>query len=105
MHRAKPTIWYALMHVMAKKSRKPSRAIDRHHQACLGQSHTTPFLQCMAMHRNSTKTILDAWNGYHLGPLQEEDRHLTTFLMPWGRYKYCNLSNGDMAAGEAYTAR
>ena len=30
-----------------------------------------PFLQCMAMPPNSTKAVLDAWNGYHSVPLRE----------------------------------
>ena len=54
---------------------------------------------------NSTKTVLDAWKGYHPVPFREEERHLTTFLNPWGSYKYCNLPKGHMAAGDAYTAR
>ena len=33
------------------------------------------------------------------------DRHITTFLTPWGRYEYCNLPQGHMAAGDTYTAR
>ena len=97
------------MHVMAKISGKPRRVVDlqKLNQACLRQTHPTkaPFLQCMAVPPNTTKTVLDAWNGYHSVQLQEEDQHLTTFLTPWGRYKYCNLPQGHMAAGDAYTAR
>ena len=51
------------------------------------------------------KTTMDAWNGYHSVRLAEEDRHLTTFLTPWGRYWYKNLPQGFLAAGDAYTAR
>ena len=54
---------------------------------------------------NSTKKVLDAWNRYHSVPLREKDRHLTTFLTPWGRYEYCNMPQGNTAAGDAYTAR
>jgi hypothetical protein len=31
---------------------------------------------------------MDAWNGYHSVSNREEDRHLTTFYSPWGRYRY-----------------
>ena len=48
---------------------------------------------------------MDAWNYYHSVRLAEEDRHLTTFLTPWGRYRYKNLPKGFLAAGDAYTAR
>ena len=91
------------------KSGKPRRVVDfqKLNQACLRQTHPTkaPFLQCMAVPPNSMKTVLDAWNGYHSVQLREEDRHLTTFITPWGRYEYCNLPQGHMAAGDTYTAR
>ena len=97
------------MHVVTKKTGKPRRVVDfqKLNQACLRQTHPTkaPLLQCQSVPPNSTKTVLDVWNGYHSVPLREEDRHLTTFLTPWGRYKYCNLPQGHMAAGDAYTAR
>ena len=48
---------------------------------------------------------MDAWNGYHSIPLAEEDRHLTTFLTPWGRLRYRVLPQGYLAAGDAYTHR
>ena len=96
------------MHVVAKKSGKPRRVVDlqKLNQACLRQTHPTkaPFLQYMAVPLNSTKTVLDAWNGYHSMPL-EENLHLTTFLTQRGIYKYCNLPQGHMAAGDTYTAR
>ena len=89
--------------------KKPRRLVylQKLNQACLRQTHPTkaPFLQCMVVPPNSKKTVLDAWNGYHSVQLREDDRHLTTFLMTWGRYKYCNLQQGHMAAGDAYTAR
>ena len=40
-----------------------------------------------------------------LNPLAEEDRHLTTFLTPWGRLRYRVLPQGYLAAGDAYTHR
>ena len=97
------------MHVVAKKSGKSRRVIDfqRLNQACLRQTHPTktPLLQYQSVPPNSSKTVLDAWNGYHSVLLWEEDRHLTTFLTQWWRYKYCNLPQGHMAAGDPYEAR
>ena len=104
-----PTLWCALMHVVAKKLGKPRRVVDfqKLNQACLRQTHPTkaPLLQCQSVPAYSTKTTLDSWNGYHSVPLREEDRHLTTFLTPWGKYEYCNLPQGQMVAGDTYTAR
>ena len=104
-----PTEWCAPMHVVAKKSGKPRRVVDfqKLNAACLRQTHPTkaPLLQCQSVPPNTIKTTMDAWNGYHSVPLREEDRHLTTYLTPWGRYEYCNLPQGHMAAGDAYTAR
>ena len=80
------------MHVMAMKPGDPRRVVDLQKLD-------------MTVPPNSTKTALDAWNGYHLAPLREEDRHLTTFPTPWGRYEYCNLPQGHITAGDAYTDR
>ena len=32
---------------------------------------------------------LDAIQGYHQIPLADESKDLTTFLLPWGKYRYC----------------
>ena len=37
--------------------------------------------------------------------LCEEDRDLTTFITPWGRYRYRTAPQGYLAAGDAYTRR
>ena len=49
--------------------------------------------------------MCDAWNGYHSVQLHEEDCHLTTFITPWGRYRYKVYPHGYIASGEAYTRR
>ena len=51
------------------------------------------------------KTIFDALNGYHSIPLRKEDRHLTTFITPWGRYRYCTAPQGYIASGDGYSRR
>ena len=51
------------------------------------------------------KTVIGAWNGYHSVPLAEEDRHLTTFITEWGRYRYRVAPQGFVASGDAYNAR
>lgn len=104
-----PAIWCAPMHVAEKKNGKPRRTVDFQglNKSCQRQTHAVkaPFHQCSAVPPGMYKTTLDAWNGYHSVKLAEEDRHLTTFLTPWGRYRYRNLPQGFLAAGDAYTAR
>ena len=38
-------------------------------------------------------------------PLREQDRHLTTFTTPWGRYRYCRNPQGFVGAGDGYNRR
>ena len=57
------------------------------------------------MPRNTFKTVTNAWNGYHIVPLHVEDRHLTTFITPWGRYRYCRNPQGFVGASDGYNRR
>ena len=43
--------------------------------------------------------------GYHSVPICQEDRHLTTFITPWGRYRYKTAPQGYIASGDSYTRR
>ena len=65
----------------------------------------SPFHQARSIPRLTKKTIFDAWNGYHSVALAEEDRHYTTFITPWGQYRYLTAPQGYIASGDAYTAR
>ena len=51
------------------------------------------------------KSVFDCWNGYHSVPLCEEDKHLTTFITPWGRKRYKVAPQGYIASGDGYTRR
>ena len=37
--------------------------------------------------------------------LRKEDREFTTFITPWGRYRYIAAPQGWLASGDAYTHR
>jgi hypothetical protein len=39
-------------------------------------------------------TSFDAVNGYYQIPLHPSSQHLTTFMTPWGRYKFLRASMG-----------
>ena len=104
-----PTTWCSRMVTVAKKDGKPRRTVDLQplNAASVRQTHHTqsPFNQASAVPSNTKKTVCDAWNGYHSVQIREEDRDFTTFITPWGRYRYKTAPQGYLAAGDAYTRR
>ncbi len=104
-----PVTWCHRMVVCAKKNGKLRRTVDLqalNTHATRETHHTpSPFHQARAVPQGMKKTVLDAWNGYHSVPIREEDRHLTTFITPWGRYRYKVAPQGYIASGDGYTRR
>ena len=102
-----PVTWCHRMVVCAKKDGSPRRTVDLQAlnlHATRETHHTqSPFHQARSVPPNKKKTVFDAWNGYHSVPLHPDDRHLTTFITPWGRYRYCVAPQGYVASGDAYT--
>ena len=93
----------------AKKNGTPRRTV--HFQAqnthAVRETHHTqsPFHQARSVPHGTKKTVFDAWNRYHSIPIREEDRHLTTFITPSGRYRYQTAPQGYIASGDGYTRR
>ena len=104
-----PVTWCHRMVVCAKKDGKPRRTVDfqaLNAHATRETHHTqSPFLQARSVPQGKKKTVCDAWNGYHSVPICPEDRHLTTFITPWGRYRYKTAPQGYIASGDGYTRR
>ena len=104
-----PTTWQARMHVVAKHDGTPRRTVDLRvlntHCKRETQHVVPPYKQARSVPAGGFKTVTDCWNGYHSCPLAEEDRHLTTFITEWGRYRYCAAPQGFMAAGDGYNQR
>lgn len=104
-----PVSWCSRMVIVAKKDGTPRRTVDLQalNKASVRQTHHTvpPFQQAVSIPSNTVKTVLDAWNGYHSVPIHPADRHYTTFITPWGRYRYRTAPQGYLAAGDAYTRR
>lgn len=104
-----PVTWCHRMVVCAKKDGKPRRTVDfqaLNVHATRETHHTpSPFIQARSVPHGKKKTVLDAWNGYHSVPICPEDRHLTTFITPWGRYRYKTAPQGYIASGDGYTRR
>ena len=75
------------------------------HADCETHHTQSPFDQATLVPAGTKKTITDAWNGYHSVPIREEDRHLTTFITPWGRYRYKTCPQGYDASQDGYPRR
>ena len=104
-----PTTWCSRMCIQTKKNGKPRRVIDlqpinKHavRQMYVGES---PFEIVNEVPIRTYRTTVDAWNGYHSVPIREEDRHITTFITPWGRFRYRTTPQGFLAAQDAYNHR
>ena len=67
--------------------------------------HPKPFTLGTLHNEWKKKTVFDCCNGYHSIPLHEEDRHLTTFITPWGRYRYKTAPQGYIPSGDSYSRR
>ena len=97
------------MVVCRKHNGEPRRTVDlkKLNDVSVRQTHPTqpPLQQAITVPHGQKKTVLDAWNGYHSVDIREEDRHLTNFLTPFGRYRYKSAPMGYMASWDAYTHR
>jgi len=104
-----PVTWCHRMVICAKKNGKPRRTVDfqpLNAHATRETHHTqSPFYQARSVPHDKKKTVFDAWNGYHSVPIHEADKHLTTFITPWGRYRYKCAPQGYIASGDGYTRR
>ena len=104
-----PVTWCSRMVVTAKSDGTPRRTVDLQPQNrnSVRQTHhtSTPFRLAEQIPQNTKKSVTDAWNGYHSVPLCEKDRHITTFITPWGRYRYKVAPQGFLSSGDGYTQR
>ncbi|XP_043240720.1 uncharacterized protein K02A2.6-like [Amphibalanus amphitrite] len=50
-------------------------------------------------------TKIDSKAGYHQVPIRREDQDLTTFMTPWGRYRYRRAVMGLISSGDVYNQR
>ena len=87
-----PTKWCHKMVLGVKKDGTPRRTVDfqaLNKHACRETNHTpSPFHLARSIPHHVKKSTCDAWNGYHGVRLVDEDKELTTFITPWGRYWY-----------------
>ncbi|CAB3996762.1 Hypothetical predicted protein [Paramuricea clavata] len=104
-----PVTWCHRMVVCAKKNGKPRRTVDfqaLNLHATRETHHTqSPFHQVHSIPSGKKKCVFDCWNGYHSVPLHEDDRHLTTFITPWGPYRYKTAPQGYIVSGDGQLDR
>jgi len=102
-----PVTWYHRMVICAKKNGKLQHTVDfqaLNLHATSEMHHTqSPFHRACSIPSNTKKTVFDCWNGYHNVLLHADDRHLTTFITPWGRYHYITAPQGYIASGSGYS--
>ena len=104
-----PVTWIHQMVITAKKDGKPRRTVDLQslNAYAIRETHHTqsPFHLARAIPMNTVKTTFDNWNSFHAMGIHLDDRHLTTFITPWGRYRYKVGPQGYAVTGDAYTRR
>ena len=104
-----PVTWCHHMVIYAKKNDKPWCTVDfqaLNLQAARETHHTqSPFHQARNVPPDKKKTVFDCWNGYHSVSLHPDDCHLTTFITPWGRYRYKTAPQDYIASGDKYSRR
>ena len=104
-----PSTWCHRMVVTRKQDGTPRRTVDLSplNRYCKREPFAadSPFHLARRIPGNTWKTVTDAWNGYHSTPLRESDRHLTTFITPFGRWRYCRAPQGFLSSGDGYNRR
>jgi hypothetical protein len=104
-----PDTWCSRMVVTPKSDGSPRRVVDfqQVNKSCPRQTHhtETPWALVSSVPANTRKSVVDAWHGYHSVEINSEDRHVTTFLTEYGRYRYRTTPQGFIAAGDGYSQR
>lgn len=101
-----PSLWCHRMVVTRKHDGSPRRTVDLSplNKHCKRETHNveSPFHLARRIPRNTWKTVADTWNGYHSVPLRESDCHLTTFVTPFGRWRYKRAPQGFLSSEDGY---
>ena len=104
-----PVTWCHRMVITRKHDGSPRRTVDLSPLNKFCQRETfameSPFHLARRIPKDTWKTVTDAWNGYHSVPLRQSDRHLTTFITPFGRWRYTRAPQGFLSSGDGYNRR
>ena len=104
-----PIEWCHRMVVTRKHNGSPRRTVDLSplNKHCKRETHASdsPFHLARRIPKGAWKTVTDAWNGYHSVPLREADKRLTTFITPFGLWRYKRAPQGFLSSGDGYNRR
>ena len=104
-----PTSWCHRMVITRKHDGSPRRTVDLSplNKYCKRETFAMepPFHLARRIPKHTWKTVTDAWNGYHSVPLRQSDRYLTTFITPFGRWRYTRAPQGFLSSGDGYNRR
>ena len=104
-----PVTWCHRMVITRKHDGSPRRTVDLSplNKFCKREtfSSESPFQLARRIPKDTWKTVTDAWNGYHSVPLRVSDRPLTTFITPFGRWRYIRAPQGFLSSGDGYNRR
>ena len=104
-----PVSWCHRMVITRKHDDSPRRTVDLSplNKFCQRETFSaeSPFHLARRIPGDTWKTVTDAWNGYHSVPLRASDRHLTTFITPFGRWRYTRAPQGFLSSGDGDSRR
>ena len=69
---------------------------------CQTQPVLASYNKAMIVPQGAYKTVTEAWEGYHSIHLGKESSKLTTFVTPFGLYRYLTNPQGNHVSGDAY---
>ena len=99
-----PVTWCHCMVVTRKHDGSPRRTVDLSPLNKFCQRETfameSPLHLARRIPKDTWKTVTDAWNCYHSVPLRQSDRHLTTFITPFGWWRYTRAPQGFLSSGD-----
>ena len=97
------------MVIATKANGSPRCTVDlqKLNEASTRQIHPTrnPYHLVREIPANTKKSTYDCWNGYQSVPIHKDDKHKTTFITEFGRYRYKTSPQGYQASGDGYTQR
>ena len=99
-----PVKWCHRMVITRKQDGSPRRRVDLSplNKHCKRETFSweLPFHIVRRIPQGTWKTVTDAWNSFHGMLLDESDRHLTTFITPYGRWRYIRAPQGFCSSGD-----
>ena len=104
-----PVTWCHRMVITRKHDGSPRRTVDLSplNKYCKRETYSceSPFHLARRIPKGTWKSVTDAWNGYHSVPLRKADRYLTTFITPFGLFRYTRAPQGFLSSGDGYNRR